>query len=520
MAVRFGSQQHPSGGQRFGSQEYAAINAAAGDLHASETGADIFAADSYPRVTGSLGATDSGSDTLASSGTSSLLFTMQAHESSVLDGFAASGIVTINMGGYRFGSQAHPGGGLRFGSQSWAALGPSGSLVATESGSDGFATVGFLLGASYTFAAFDVLPSFVDYSSESIGAGVVGTLEAGNKVMLPVSAPGGISFSWETNEFGNPSLRLANLVGATIISNVPWYVWDGSAWTVATFDVSDAMQGAVFMTEPGIDIFSANAAQTRYGSAVFNEAGDDFLTAVVGVAVRGALAVSETGTDSLVASGALGYVGAMAAFEGAGDTLAVSGAVTVAGIGALIESATLDSFTAGGGLVSTGSLAAAEGASDSLSASGFLVNGGALAATESAMPDVASATGVVRVSGALTCIEGGVDTFSSTGRLDRDGQLSMVEIGGDALDIDGEVLVFGALSATDMPDTFASTGTRESTGDIVAAELAAIEGGADRFVSRGRLGDVIPLQTFDGPVNTTSGTRVVVVRSRRTAEAA
>lgn len=519
MAVRFGSQQHPSGGLRFGSQEYAAVSAVAGVLNATESWLDVFAADSYPRINGALAAGEAGSDTLAAGGTSSLLFTMQAREASTPDGFAASGVVTVNLGGYRFGAQTHPLGGLRFGAQSWAALGPNGPLVATESGSDGFASAGFLVDASYTFAAFDILDSFVAYSSESIGAGISGTLDTGNKVMLPVSAPGGISFTWETNDFGNPSLRLAHLVGAQIINDVPWYVWDGSTWTAATFDASDAMQGAVFMVEAGADIFSANAQQTRYGAAALVEAGEDVVAATGAVAVRGSVGVAEVGADTFAANGAPGYSAVLTAYESGDDVLAAGGTVAVAGVVALTESSS-DAFAAAGRLSSTGALTATESGSDAFGAGGFLINGAVLAAIESATPDVAAVSGTVRISGLLGAVEAGADAFASTGRLERSGLVSLVESGVDALDVAGAVLVFGALDATDEPDTFASTGQRESTGDVIAAELAAAEGGADRFVSRGRIGNLVPIPTFDGPIKTSSGTRVVTVRARRTAEAA
>lgn len=520
MALRFGDQQHPSGGLRFGSQEYAPIDAVAGVLHATESGADVFAADSYPRVTGSVAATESGDDTFAASGTSSLARTMQAIEAATPDEFSAVGVVTINVSGYRFGSQVHPGGGLRFGSQRWAALGPSGPLAATEVGDDGLAAAGFLIDAGYTFAEFDILGPFVNYSSESIAAGVLGTLDTGYKVALPVAAPGGITFTWEVNEHGNPSLRLAHLVGARIISNVPWYVWDGGTWTAAAFSASDAMQGAVFMVEAGADIFSANAQQTRFGSAALIESGEDALAVVGRVAVRGALATSETGADTLAGSGAPHYIGSMGAVESADDdVLEADGGVEASGSADLLEIGA-DSLSAAGRLVSTGEMAATESGSDTLAAIGFLINGAVLAATESSTADVAAFAGSVRVAGRLVCIEAGADAFESTGDLERAGRASLVEVGVDVIEIAGEVLVSGSLAGTDALDTFASTGSRESTGDFIAAELEATEGGADRFVSRGRIGDVVPIPTFDGPVRASSGTRVVKVRSRRNAEAA
>lgn len=520
MAERFGSQDHPSGGLRFGSQEYAALaGTSVGDLAAVESGADVFAADSYPRINGTLAASEEAApDAFASTGHSSLTDTMQAIESPEPDTFVAAGkVIEASL---RFGSQDHPAGGLRFGAQAWGALGPSGPLEASESGSDAVAAVGWLEGSDYSFAAFDVLASFVNYGSESLGAAIDGTLDTGYKVMLPVAGPGGIAFEWETNAFGNPSLRLANLTGATVLAEVPWYVWDGTAWTAATFDVSDAMQGAVFMVETGADKFIGNGANTAYGDAALAETETDFFAVVGSVRVAGAAAATEEGADTFEASGAPGYAGDAVLFEEDADTLAVAGAVVVAGDLAAAEAAAADTFASTGQRAVGGDLTASEAGADTFAAAGRLSSTGTLAAVEADTPDVAAAAGAVLVRGAAALIEAGADAAAIAGQLERRGAAALVEAGADTLAAAGAVAVSGALNVIDAADRFASTGTRESAGEVIAAELAAAEGGADRFVARGFNGDPDPLITFDGPVRTESTTRKVRVQSRRNAEAA
>jgi hypothetical protein len=522
MAERFGTQVHPSGGLRFGSQTYAALGGVVvGDFAGAEAGGDVFAADSYPRVSGELAVSESGSDVFVASGVSSLLFTMQAYESPTPDQFNAQGVRVA--GSLRFGAQEHPAGGLRFGSQAWAALGPNGSMLAIESGSDALAAAGFQIDAApYAFRIFDVLASFVDYGPESLAAAIVGTLDDGYKVMLPVSAGDGISFEWEVSELGHPSLRLAGVTGAHIISEVPWYVWDGSSWTAATFDVSDAMQGAAFLAESGADTFIGNGSQTRYGAATLVEdSAADFVDVRGGVSVRGSPSLTELGGDAFAASGAPSYVGRAALHESSADDVLVGeGTIEVSGSIAAADSATGDAFTGAGSLAETGDLAAIETGEDVFASVARLSSTGALSATESAAEDVAAGSGAVLVSGPSVWAESGQDVFAAAGFVERLGVVALVEAGDDASGITGRVALSGALSAIDQPDVFTSSGTREATGNAVVVEIDALEGGSDRFVARGFIGNPPPIITFDGPINASSSTRTIRIYSRRTAEAA
>lgn len=517
MAERFGSQSHPSGGQRFGSQTYSALaGAVVGALAAIET-PDVFAAASPVLITGTMGAVE-GSDTLAVAGVLSRPYTMAAFETTP-DQFIASG--TVAVGSLRFGSSIHPGGGVRFGSQAWAALGPNGPMAATETGADIAAAVGWLAFGAYTFAIYPILGSFVSYGPESIGQGVSGTLDDGYKVMLPMTAVGGAAFTWELNQQGNPSLRLANLTGATDIAGVPWWVWDGSAWTSAQFNITSGVGGAFVMEESGADVFAATGGQTVRGSAALVEqVAPDFMQVVGAVRIAGSMVAPESGADVFAATGAPAYAGAMSAFEAFPDVAAIAGAVEISGAVAAAETGA-DTFAALARLSSTGDLAATEASGDAFATSGTLSHAGDLAATEAATADTAAISGVVLVAGAAALVEaGGADVFAASGLLARLGIFEAVELGDDIAAVEGGVLVYGDMAATEEADTFAAFAVLESTGDVVAAELDAQEGGADRFVARGYRGNPDPIITFDGPLSIDSGTRVIKLYSRSTAEAA
>lgn len=441
---------------------------------------------------------------------------MQAHEDPTPDFVVATGFVV--GGSVRFGSQVHPAGGLRFGAQAWAGLGPNGPMAAVESGADTAAAIGWLTGVGYSFEIFTVRASFVDYSSESIGLAISGTLDDGYKVLLPIAGPGA-SLTWEVNDQGNPSLRLSNLTGATNLSGVPWYVWDGSTWTAATFDVSDATQGAVFMVETGADTLSVNGSQTRYGVLALVEAGADFVVIDGGVAISGAFATVEIGADTFAATGSPSYVGAAVLLEAGDDALAGAGTVAVTGSIATTESAG-DAFIAAGVTSIGGALATAESGADTFVAIGGLSIGGALSANESSTADTMAAIGIIRVSGAWASIEHGADGFSSTGRIERIGVAALVEAGFDSFALNGAILVLGALNADEEADRFDAAGFRSFSGNVIAAEIDALEGGSDSFLARGLARDLPPIPDFDGQMSEGSGTKQFTIRSRQQAAAA
>jgi hypothetical protein len=512
MAERFGSQTHPSGGQRFGSQTYAAIDAVAGTLSMVEAGSDVFAGSSYPRATGAMAAAEAGPDLFAAAGISSRSYTLQAYESPAPDQFIAAGAVV--MLAHRFGDQDHPLGGLRFGSQSWAALGPNGPMAATEAGSDTFAAVGWQEASPYVYQMYTIFNPFVNYSAESLASSLVGSFDTGDKVMLPVSGPG-CTFEWEFNSANAPTMRLLRYTGATPLSGIPWFAWNGS-WTQASFSVSDATQGAVFMVEAGADTFTANGSETVYGLADMIESGEDFVEVFGGTELVGTMEAIETAaSDTFAADGAPGYTGDVALYEFDADTFAGTAQLIVTGALAAAESGA-DTFASSGAQGVTGSMAATEAGDDTLSSAGGVAVTGAMAATETATADTFAATGGPIITGDLAIVEIGDDAFASVGITERVGYLELIEAGDDTLAATGAAVITGSLAATDAPDTFFAYGQRESSGT-----LAAIETGSDRFVASGYEGDPPPpVPDFDGPRIITSGTLRYIPRSKRRAEAA
>lgn len=519
MDIRFGAQAHPLGGLRLGDQEYAPLTGnAAGYMAAAESGLDTFEAEAEPTIQAAMAAVETDYDALAADGISSLSQTMQAVEDATPDELTVFG--TITQGSLRFGGQTHPMGGLRFGSQSWAALGPNGPLEATEAGADTAAAAGWLVPAGYQYAAYTVQAAFVSYGTDSLGSSITGTLDDGNVVLLPVAATG-IAFAWEVNEFGAPSLRLASLTGAEILDDVPWFVWDGATWTTAALSVSNAMQGAAFLVETGLDIFSAAGAGVASGAAVLVEVGDDSAEIIGAVAVRGTMAAAESGDDVLAATGFPGYAGIMAANEDidAPDVLESSGDVAVSGDLGATEAGT-DVFAAVGVRTSSGDLAATESGSDTMAAAGRLSSTGTMAATEASTADTAEATGTVRVSGVLSATEAGADAFEAAGSAARTGTLAANEAGADTAAVDGEAAISGAVAAAEAgADLLTATGEAPREGIVTIVEL--VEGGGDRFVARGFNGTPPPVPDFDGPVTVGSGSARYTITSRKqTPEAA
>jgi hypothetical protein len=122
-----------------GSDTFAGSGAVAvtGALGAVETGADIFAGSGQIAVSGALAASEAGSDTFVATGTVEAVIagTLAATETGA-DTFAGSGAVAISaaLGAVEAGADSFAGSGR---------IAVSGALAASETGSDTFAGVGF-----------------------------------------------------------------------------------------------------------------------------------------------------------------------------------------------------------------------------------------------------------------------------------------------------------------------------------------------------------------------------------------
>jgi hypothetical protein len=237
--------------------------------------------------------------------------------------------------------------------------------------------------------------------------------------------------------------------------------------------------GSLAATETGADSFASTGAVRVAGSLAATETGADSFASTGAVQVAGSLAATEVGADSFASTGAVQVAGSLAATETGTDSFAATGAVRVAGSLVVTEAGT-DTFAGSGANEARGSLTATEVGSDTASSTGKVLVSGALAATEAA--DSFTATGSVLVRGSLAASETGSDEFSASGILPRTGSLAASEVGSDTATVSGRVRVLGTL----LGDEFAGD-TASATGVIrVQGSLAASEVGSDTFAATGR----------------------------------
>jgi hypothetical protein len=291
---------------------------------------------------------------------------MAATESAGLDWLHSTGHVTVEV---RFGSQGHPSGGLRFGAQLYSALAaPSstGSLAATESGSDTFAGAGAVvvtgsatLGDSAdTLAAAGTVPvsgalSVTEAGSDTLAgsgavavAGSLASAESGSDALSVIGAVA-VTGSMSTSETGLDSLAASGIVfSGGLLAAIEL----GS--DALSSGGSVAVTGSLAWTESGPDVLASTGVVPIAGTIAATETSADQLAGLGGVAIVGALAVQEAGNDSLEASGSPSYAGDMAAVEqGADSFAAIYGLPELFGSFNVIEAA--DRFRARGSTLST-----------------------------------------------------------------------------------------------------------------------------------------------------------------------
>lgn len=201
--------------------------------------------------------------------------------------------------------------------------GPTGSLVATETGPDVFSATGAVKvqgTLTATESGTDVLAS----AGTVLVQGTLAATEAGPDVF---SASGTVS--------------------------------------------SGAVAGTLAATETGPDIFASAGAVLVQGTLVASESGSDVLSAFGTVRISGSLVAAESGSDVFASAGVVGYFGTMAATESGSDILAATGTVRIQGTLAVTESGQ-DTLASIGSVLVTGSLAVTESGNDIFSASGVL----------------------------------------------------------------------------------------------------------------------------------------------------
>lgn len=242
-----------------------------------------------------------------------------------------------------------------------AASGSTGTLAATESGSDTAALVGVAL---------------VD--------GSLAATESGSDV--------------------------AALIGVALVSGTLAATETGDDAAVIAGSV--LAQGTLAATESGSDVAAIEGVTVNVatGSLAATESGSDTAEIVGVVLARGTLAANDSGEDTAAITGVALVSGTLDATEAGSDTAVIAAVALVQGSLDATESG-IDTAAIEGSLavISTGSLAATESGSDTATFAGVAPVSGALAATEAAN-DSAAVSGVVLVTGALDATETGSDT--------------------------------------------------------------------------------------------------------------
>jgi len=223
----------------------------------------------------------------------------------------------------------------------------TGTLAATESGSDTFASSGDVIVKGPLAATESGADTFA-------GAGdviVQGSLSASEAGADTAAADGDV--------------LVQGLLDAAEA---------GSDTFAATGGGSAAVTGSLDATEAGADTFAGDGDVVVQGALSASESGADTFASTGSVLVRGSLAATESGADTFAGSGAVPVSGALAASEAGSDTMAASGGVRVAGALAATEAGS-DTFAADGAITAPGiigALAAQEAGSDTAAADGAI----------------------------------------------------------------------------------------------------------------------------------------------------
>jgi hypothetical protein len=242
-----------------------------------------------------------------------------------------------------------------------AASGSTGTLAATESGSDTAALVG------------DVLVE-----------GSLAATESGSDV--------------------------AALIGVALVSGTLAATETGDDAAVIAGSV--LAQGTLAATESGSDAAAIEGVTVNVatGSLAATESGSDTAEIVGATLAQGTLAATESGADAAAITGLALVSGTLDATEAGSDTAVIAAVVLVQGsLDATESGSDIAAIEGSLAVISTGSLAATESGSDTATFAGVAPVSGALAATEAAN-DSAAVSGVVLVTGALDATETGSDT--------------------------------------------------------------------------------------------------------------
>lgn len=245
------------------------------------------------------------------------------------------------------------------------------------------------------------------------GGGITGTLAATESGSDAISSSGTVLVegALTVTETGSDTAVLA---GAVLV--------DGDLAATETGSDTAVIQGGAVATgdldatEAGSDTAALAGTVLVEGELSVSEVGSDTAALVGTVLVEGALSVSEAGSDTSAISGLVLVQGALTVTESGSDTFAASGSLSGGINGSLNASESgSDTYASTGNVVVSGSLAVAESGSDTAALSGVVVVKGALVVTETG-PDTFNAEGSASIrAGTMDAMESGSDTAEILG---------------------------------------------------------------------------------------------------------
>lgn len=267
--------------------------------------------------------------------------------------------------------------------------------------------------------------------------------------------------------------------------------------SVTVTSLSGPITGTLSATETGADTCVSDGDVIVQGSLAATESGSDIAALTGDVIVQGTVAATETGSDTAASTGDVIVQGSLSATESGSDTSTTSGKVIVQGSLAATESGS-DTVTSTGTITVQGAIAATESGSDTVASTGTVLIQGSLAATETGS-DTAAISGVIgtpAITGTISATEVGSDTVVADGDVFVQGTLAATETGSDTLVSSGLVLVQGTLSAAETgSDTLVSDGF--VTAGSVTGALNAQETGSDTVFSYGFTLEPRPIVEYD-----------------------
>ena len=191
--------------------------------------------------------------------------------------------------------------------------------------------------------------------------------------------------------------------------------------------------GDLNATETGSDTAAVSGVVLVQGSLSASEVGSDTASLSGVVVVAGALAAAESGADTAAISGVVLVQGAMAVTESGSDTFAATGSLSGGVNGSLnVQESGADTFAASGAVVVSGSLGASETGADSAAMVGTVHVQGSFGASETGSDTfIAMGSAPPEITGILSVIEQGSDSATLDGLILVAGQMSSSEQGTD-----------------------------------------------------------------------------------------